>query len=123
MRPIPAALLFALAFLSCLPTNADDKKEMTVLAGRAAQQVNNHPWSRTTPGKATTTCSGSGTVRGTATDMGYGTTDIHGTVDTDTTCDTTYTPPQTVSGNRVTIDNAAWVTDAQTGDEYFIQCT
>jgi hypothetical protein len=49
--------------------------------------------------------------------------DTSGRASTDTNCNTTYTPPKTVSGNRVTVDNAAWVTDVLTGDEYLIQCT
>src|SRR5262249_25614307 len=122
MRLIPAVVLFVLVSLPCVSVHADDKKELTVVAGRAAQQVNNHPWSHTTPGSATTDCSGYGTVRGTATDLG-GITDIHGTVDTETNCNTTYTPAKTVSGNRITVDNAAWVTDVKTGDEYLIKCT
>src|SRR5262249_23324039 len=70
-----------------------------------------------------TNCSGRGTVSGTVTDMGYGTADIDGTVHTHTNCDTTYTPPKTDSGNWITVDNAAWVTDVKTGDEYLIKCT
>ena len=35
----------------------DDKKHMTVRAGTSAQQVNNHPWSYTTPGHGNTNCS------------------------------------------------------------------
>ena len=108
----------------CLSIRADDKKKhMVVAAGRAAQQVNNHPWSYTTPGQANTNCTGNGTVNGTATDTGYGTTNINGTVNTNTDCNTTYTPPRTTNGNRITVDNAAWVTDLDTGDEYLIQCT
>jgi hypothetical protein len=124
MRPITALIVFSLCIALRYPTAADDKKKhLVVAAGKAAQQVNNHPWSYTAPGQANTNCTGSGTVNGTATDTGYGTTNINGTVNTNTDCNTTYTPPRTTSGNRITVDNAAWVTDVATGDEYLIQCT
>ena len=101
----------------------DDKKHMTVRAEGSAQQINNHPWSYTTTGQGNTNCSTTGTVNATTTDTGYGTTSTYGTGNTDTTCRSTYTPPQTVQGNRITVDNASWVTDLATGDQYLIECT
>lgn len=115
--------LAIVVLLFCTFAKADDKKEMVVVAGQSAQQVNNHPWTYTTPGHANTSCSGSGTVNATANDAGYGTTNINGTVNTTNDCNTTYTPPQTVNGNRVTVNNGSWVTDVATGDRYLIQCT
>jgi len=123
MRKIPAAVLVIASCFSCASVSGDDKKEMIVETGRTAQQVNNHPWSYSTAGNANTNCTGTGTVNGTATDLGYGTSSVQGTVNTDTNCNTTYNPPKTYSGNRVTVDNAAWVTDTATGDQYLIQCT
>jgi hypothetical protein len=115
------ALILSIGLCSSL--RAEQKKQMIVEAGRAAQQVNNHPWAYTTPGHADTSCSGTGTVNGTATDTGGGTANVYGTVNTNTDCNTTYTPSRTTTGNRITVDNAAWVTDVGTGDEYLIQCT
>jgi hypothetical protein len=124
MRTFTPLVATALCLWLCNVSNAGDKKKhILVRAGTAAQQVNNHPWAYTTPGQANTNCSGTGTVNGTATDTGYGTSNVSGTVNTDTNCNTTYTPPNTVSGNRVTVDNAAWVTDIATSDQYLIQCT
>jgi hypothetical protein len=116
-------LAFVIFCCLCTVISADDKKEMIVVAGQSAQQVNNHPWTYTTPGHANTTCSGSGTVNATATDAGYGTTNVNGTVYTNNDCNTTSTPSQTVNGNRITVNNASWVTDVATGDQYLIQCT
>jgi hypothetical protein len=100
----------------------DKKKHLTVHAGQSAQQVNNHPWSYTTPGHASTDCSTNGTVNASGTTIGD-TTNVNGNVYANTNCDTTYRPPQTTTGNRVTVDNASWVTDINTGDRYLIQCT
>jgi hypothetical protein len=102
---------------------ADDKKEMIVEAGQSARQVNNHPWSYTSPGSANTNCTTTGTVNATATNYGSGTTNVNGTVDSNTGCNTTYHPPTTYNGNRVTVDNSSWVTDVQTGEQYLIECT
>jgi hypothetical protein len=99
-----------------------DKKQLVVKSGLSQRQVNNHPWSYTSPGHGETNCTGSGTVNGTAIDNGNITT-VNGTVNTQTNCNSTYTPPQTTNGNWVTVDNAAWVTDVATGDSYLIQCT
>jgi hypothetical protein len=119
----PLIVTFLIAVLCVCANAGDDKKHMTVRAGRSARQANNHPWSYTTPGHGNTNCSGSGTVNATSTDTGYGTTNTSGTVNADTNCSTTYTPSQTVEGNRVTVENASWVTDVATGDEYLIECT
>jgi len=121
--PYRSCLTFVVLCCLCVIASADDQKEMIVVAGQSARQVNNHPWTQTTPGHANTTCSGTGTVNATATGSGYGTTDINGTVRTNNDCDTAYTPPQTVTRNRITVDNASWVTDVSTGDQYLIQCT
>jgi hypothetical protein len=121
--PLSFAIILVL-FCSWLTTEgADEKKQITIVPSETAQQVNNHPWSYTTPGRGNTDCSGYGTVNGTAIDTGGDTTTVSGTVNTTTNCNTTYTPPQTHTGNRVTIDNAAWVTDTVTGDRYLIRCT
>jgi hypothetical protein len=96
---------------------------MVVVSGAASRQVNDHPWSYTSPGQANTNCSGTADVNGTATSTGYGTTNVNGTVNSNTSCNTTYTPPQTTNGNWVTVENASWVTDVATGDQYLIQCT
>jgi hypothetical protein len=117
-----AIFSLGLCFFVASPLLAGDKKEMIVAAGEAARQINNHYWSYTTPGRANTNCSGSGTVNATGTTVGS-TTTVNGTVSTDSNCNTTYTPPQTMNGNRITVDNSAWVTDTATGDQYLIQCT
>jgi hypothetical protein len=96
---------------------------MTVRAGATASQVNNHPYSYTTPGTSNTNCSGTGTVDGTASNTGYGTTSISGTVNSKTSCSSTYTPSETTTGNWTTVDNASWVTNVANGDQYLIECT
>lgn len=124
MRPAKLSLILVLCLAICSGAASEDKKKhMIVEAGAAARQVNNHPRSYTTNGQSNTTCSGSGNVNGTAIQTSPTTTNVSGTVDTNTDCSTTYRPPQTVHGNRVTVDNAAWVTDVATGDQYLIQCT
>jgi hypothetical protein len=118
---LAACLLILLATYDCARSE-DKKKHMIVHAGNGVRQVNNHPWSYTTPGQASTNCSTNGTVNATGTTMGD-TTNINGTVNANTDCNTTYRPPQTTSGNRITVDNASWVTDTVSGDRYLIQCT
>ena len=113
----------AIVALLCAPSRAEDKKKhFIVRAGAGARQVNNHPWAYTTPGQASTNCSTNGSVNATGTTIGT-TTDVNGTVNANTNCDTTYRPPQTTTGNRVTVDNASWVTDINSGDQYLIKCT
>jgi hypothetical protein len=99
-----------------------EKKNLIVRSDSSARQVNNHPYSYTTPGQASTDCSTNGTVDATGTTYGN-TTNVNGTVNADTNCNTTYRPPQTTSGNIVTVDHASWVTDVNSGDRYLIQCT
>lgn len=106
----------------CVGARANDAKHLVVEAGRAARQINNHPWAYTTPGQSNTACSTSGTVNGTATSYGSGTTNVNGTVDSNTSCETTTTPSQTYSGNRITVTNEAWVTDVASGDQYLLEC-
>jgi len=119
---------FVLAILcfTCLagtPLNAGQKKHMIVVVGTSSRQVNNHTSSYVEPGQSNTNCLGNADVNGTATDMGHGTTNINGTVDSNSSCHTAYTPPQTETTNWATVDNASWVTDVATGDEYLIRCT
>jgi hypothetical protein len=102
---------------------ADGKKHLIVVADNSQRQVNNHPWSYTSPGQANTNCSGTANVSATATNGGSGTTNVNGTITNNTDCNATYVPPQTTRGNWVTVDNASWVTDIATGDQYLIQCT
>lgn len=117
-------MVATLAFFAFLiPTKADEKKYMIVASGEAATKVNNHYWSYTTPGQGTTNCSGYGTVDAIATTTSSNTADVNGTVNTTTNCNSTYRPPQTTNGNRITVDNSAWVTDTSTGDRYLIECT
>lgn len=124
MRSFTPLICVGLFLWLCVVSNAEDKKKhMIVRAGTVARQVNNHPWTYTTPGHASTNCSTAGTANGTATDTGYGTSTVSGTVSTDTNCNTTSTPPQTMNGNRITVENAAWVTDIATSDQYLILCT
>src|SRR5579862_4941200 len=104
---VPCALV--LAALCPISYSQDKKKQMIVRVGSSSQQVNNHPWSYTTPGQGSTNCSSSGTVNGTGTTVGN-TTNVNGTVNTNTNCNSTYTPPQTNSGNIVTVNNASWAT-------------
>ncbi len=114
---------FAMLVLLCAASRSEDKKKhFIVRAGNSAQQVNNHPWAHTTPGQASTNCSTNGTVNATGTTVGN-TTNVYGTTDANTNCNTTYRPPQTTTGNRITVDNASWVTDINSGDQYLIQCT
>jgi len=109
--------------LSAVSSKAQDKKKhMVVRAGTSSQQVNNHPWSYSSPGQSSTNCSTNGNVNATGTTIGN-TTDVNGTVNANTNCNSTYTPPKTTTGNRVTVDNAAWVTDVNSGDQYLIQCS
>lgn len=119
-RPLACIALFGLA--TAIGAAQDKKKQMIVQTDQSARQVNNHPYSYTSPGEANTNCSSSGTVNATGTTYGD-TTNINGTTNTDTNCNTTYRPPQTTSGNIVTVDNASWVRDVATGDRYLIQCT
>lgn len=124
MRTLTALLLVGLSLLMDVASVAQDKKKsFTVRAGTSTRQVNNHPYSYTTPGQSNTNCSSTGTVNGTATDTGYGNTNISGTVNTSTDCNSTYTPPHTTKGNIVTVDNASWVTDIASDDQYLIECT
>ena len=116
-------LLFGAALLALVTSPAfAQKKQIVVTADQSARQVNNHPYSYTTPGHANTNCSSNGTINATGTTSGN-TTNINGTTNTDTNCSTTYRPPQTTSGNIVTVNNASWVRDIATGDRYLIQCT
>jgi hypothetical protein len=101
---------------------AQDKKNLTVRTDSSTSQVNNHPWSHTTPGQASTNCSTNGTVNATGATSGN-TTKVDGTVNASTNCNSTYKPAQTTNGNAVTVDNASWVTDINSGDRYLIQCT
>jgi hypothetical protein len=122
--PSSKCFITILAFLTVLAsTRADEKKYMTVASGEAATKVNNHYWSYTTPGQSSTNCSGYGTVDATATATSSNTANVNGTVNTTTNCNSTYRPPQTTNGNRITVDNSAWVTDTATGDQYLIECT
>lgn len=123
MPSLKNLIAFCLLVLGVSSAWAGEKKQMMVAAGDAATKVNNHYWSYTTPGQSNTSCSGYGTVNATATATSSSTADINGTVNTNTDCDTTYRPPATATGNRVTVDNSAWVTDMATGDRYLIQCT
>jgi len=123
MRFISFLLFSCLTLTVAFKSAAQGKKTFTVRAGQSARQVNNHPYSYTSPGYGSSNCSGTGTVNGTATDTGYGNTNISGTVNTTTNCNSTYTPPHTTTGNVVTVDNASWVTDVVTDDQYLIQCT
>jgi hypothetical protein len=100
-----------------------EAQKMLVRAGVTFSQVNDHPLSYTTPGRANTNCSNTGTVNGTATDNGHGRTEVSGAANTSTNCTSTYTPPQTTTGNWTTVDNAAWVMNLANGDYYLIQCT
>jgi hypothetical protein len=113
---------FVLLGIASLSPAQDKKKNLIVRADQSARQVNNHPYSYTTPGQASTDCSTYGTVNANGTTYGN-TTNVNGTVNADTNCNTTYRPPQTTSGNIVTVDNASWVTDINSGDRYLIQCT
>ena len=114
MKTRLAVCVIFLALL-CMSSSANDKKKhFIVRAGTGAQQVNNHPWAYTTPGQASTNCSTNGTVNATGTTVGN-TTDVYGTTNANTNCNTTYRPAQTTTGNRVTVDNASWVTDINSG--------
>jgi hypothetical protein len=110
----------------CLASQASagDKKHVTLrVIEPSQQQVNNHPWSYTTPGSSNTTCQDSGTVNATATDVGSGVTTVNGTTSGMTNCNSTYHPPQTHSGNRVTVTNSVWVEDVGSHDRFELQCT
>lgn len=123
-RAMASAVVCITTLGTILPSihSEDKKKHIVVRAGEGFHQVNNHPWSYTTPGKANTNCSTSGTVNASGTTVGN-TTDVYGNVNANTDCSTTYHPPQTTTGNRVTVDNASWVTDLGSGDQYLIRCT
>jgi hypothetical protein len=120
-RRIAALGLVAVA-ASQLSLADDKKKYMTVHVGNSTRQVNNHPWSYTTPGHSDANCSTTGTIDATGTTVGS-TTDIDGSVRANTDCSTTYRPPRTTTGNRITVNNASWVTDTSSGDQYQIECT
>jgi hypothetical protein len=102
---------------------ADEKREIVVRAGATETQINNHPWSYTTPGSANTNCSSNGNVYGTVTNTGSNTATVNGTVNSNTNCSTTYNPATTTTGNRVTVNNEVWVKDIANGDSYLIECT
>lgn len=119
MRIAAFCLLTAIGFPSA--GAQDKKKHMTVHVGSSTRQIYNHPWSHTTPGQANTNCSTNGTVSATGTTIGSNTS-VSGSVNADTDCTTTYRPPTTRTGNRVTVENASWVMDTASGDEYLIEC-
>jgi hypothetical protein len=93
----------ALAVLVVGSSSAQDKKKyFTIRVENSSRQVNNHPWAYTTPGQSNTDCSTNGNVYATGTTVGN-TTNVNGTVSADTNCNTTYRPPQTTTGNRVSL--------------------
>jgi hypothetical protein len=102
---------------------AGDRKTLTVRAGVSATQVNNHPFAYTTPGSSTTNCASNGTGYGTVNSTSPNSATINATANSTTNCSGSYTPPSTVAGNSVTVNNYDWVTDINSGDLYLLECT
>jgi hypothetical protein len=121
--PICVPLAGILLFCGVATGWAGDRKTLTVRAGAPATQVNNHPFAYTTPGYSTANCTSNGNAYGTVNSTGPNSATVNATANTNTNCSGSYTPPSTVVGNSVTVNNSDWVTDVNTGDLYLLECT
>jgi hypothetical protein len=121
----PLCALVAGTLLLSLATTglAGERKTLTVRAGASATQVNNHPIAYTTPGYSTANCASNGNAYGTVNSTGPNSATVNATANSTTNCSGSYTPPSTVVGNSVTVNNSDWVTDVNTGDLYLLECT
>lgn len=124
-RAVPiCGLLAGILLLGGAATGlAGERKTLTVRAGASATQVNNHPFAYTTPGYSTANCTSNGNAYGTANSTGPNSATVNATANSTTNCSGSYTPPSTVAGNSVTVNNSDWVTDVNTGDLYLLECT